>query len=130
MSRFRQPLYAHADYRIKVDKKTIQQVCEEIIAKLLDEINALLILNAVPGVVHDHPETVGVLRRRPKVLSLTGRNGLAADQVVSAKLAAAIVQFPKAVSRQRLALIGTEYSVRVLTFNDEEYPASPARYCR
>ena len=34
LMRFRQPLYAHADYRIKVDKKTIQQVCEEIIAKL------------------------------------------------------------------------------------------------
>ena len=32
--RFRQPLYAHADYKVKVDKKTIQQVCEEIIAKL------------------------------------------------------------------------------------------------
>ncbi|MBI3617325.1 MAG: shikimate kinase [Candidatus Omnitrophica bacterium] len=34
LMRFRQPLYAHADYKIKVDKKTVQQVCEEIMAKL------------------------------------------------------------------------------------------------
>lgn len=34
LMKIRQPMYAHADYIIKVDKKTIEQVCKEIIAKL------------------------------------------------------------------------------------------------
>ena len=34
LMKIRQPMYAHADYIIKVDKKTVEQVCEEIIAKL------------------------------------------------------------------------------------------------
>ena len=90
----------------------------------MNEINALLILNAVPGVgnatIRKLLEYYGSAQ---KVLSLT-ENDLAADQVVSAKLAAAIVQFPKEqFLAKELALIA-EYGVRVLTFNDEEYPAS------
>jgi len=34
LMKIRQPMYAHADYKIKVDKKTVDQVCAEIIAKL------------------------------------------------------------------------------------------------
>lgn len=90
----------------------------------MTEPHALLILNAVPGVgnatIRKLLEHYGSAQ---KVLSLT-ENDLAADQAVSAKLAAAIARFPKEqFLAKELALIA-EHGVRVLTFNDEEYPAS------
>jgi len=90
----------------------------------MTESHALLILNAVPGVgnatIRKLLEYYGSAQ---KVLSLT-ENDLAADQVVSAKLAAAIARFSKEqFLAKELALIA-EHGVRVLTFNDEEYPAS------
>src|SRR3989338_1731343 len=90
----------------------------------MSELDALLILNAVPGVgnatIRKLLEYYGSAQ---KVLSLT-ENDLAADQVVSAKLAAAIARFSKEqFLAKELALIA-EHGVRVLTFNDEEYPAS------
>src|SRR3989338_2309353 len=89
----------------------------------MNELDALLILNAVPGVgnatIRKLLEYYGSAQ---KVLSLK-ENDLAADQAVSGKLAAAIVQFPKEqFLAKELALIA-EHGVRVLTFNDEEYPA-------
>src|SRR3989338_4704992 len=90
----------------------------------MSELDALLILNAVPGVgnatIRKLLEYYGSAQ---KVLSLT-ENDLAADQVVSGKLAAAIARFSKEQFLvKELALIA-QHGVCVLTFHDEEYPAS------
>lgn len=90
----------------------------------MTESHALLILNAVPGA--GNANTRKLLEHygsAQKVLSLT-ENDLAADQIISAKLAAAIAWFPKEqFLAKELALIA-EHGARVLTFHDEEYPAS------
>ncbi len=89
----------------------------------MTETDALLILNAVPGVGN---ATIRKLLEyygsAAKVLSLT-ESDLVADQIVPAKLAAAIVHFPKEQFLiKELALIA-QSGIHVLTFNDEEYPA-------
>ncbi len=90
----------------------------------MTESQALLLLNAVPGVgnatIRKLLEYYGSAQ---KILSLT-ENNLAADQAIPARLAAAIVQFPQEQFLvKELALIA-EHGVRVLTFNDEDYPAN------
>ncbi len=90
----------------------------------MTELHALLILNAVPGVGNANTrKLLEYYGSATKTLSFT-ENALAADQVVSGKLAAAIVQFPKEqFLAKELALIA-QHGVCVLTSDDEEYPAS------
>lgn len=90
----------------------------------MTETDALLVLNAVPGVgnatIRKLLEYYGSAQ---KILSLT-ENDLSAQQVVSAKLAESIVQFPKEqFLSKELALIA-EHDVRVLISSDEQYPLS------
>lgn len=90
----------------------------------MTETDALLVLNAVPGVgnatIRKLLEYYGSAQ---KILSLT-ENDLVAQQVVSAKLAESIVQFPKEqFLSKELALIA-EHDVRVLISSDEQYPLS------
>ncbi len=90
----------------------------------MTESHSLIILNAVPGVGNASiRRLLEYYGSATKTLSLT-ENALISDQVVPAKLIAAIVQFPKEqFLTKELALIA-EHGVRVLTFNDEEYPES------
>ena len=90
----------------------------------MTEKDALLVLNAIPGVGNANiRKLLEYYGSAHKILSLT-ENDLVADQVVSPKLAAAIARFPQEqFLAEELARIA-EHDVRVLTFNDEEYPAS------
>ena len=90
----------------------------------MNELDALLILNAIPGVGNANTrKLLEYYGSATKTLSLT-EHDLVADQVVSGKLAAAIVQFPKEqFLAKELALIA-QHGVCVLTPHDEEYPAS------
>lgn len=90
----------------------------------MTESHALLILNAVPGVGNANiRKLLEYYGNAQKVLSRT-ENDLVADQVIAAKLAAAIVRFPQEQFLvKELALIA-EHGVRVVTSNDEGYPAS------
>ncbi|MBI5415782.1 MAG: DNA-protecting protein DprA [Candidatus Omnitrophica bacterium] len=89
----------------------------------MNELDALLILNAVAGIGNSTIRKLleyygGAL----KVLSLTEEQ-LTADQAVSSMLAAAIVQFPKDefLSSER-SLVARQHA-RVLTFQDKDYPS-------
>ena len=90
----------------------------------MTEIDALITLNAVPGAGNANiRKLLEYYGSATKALSLT-ENDLAADQVVSAKLAAAIARFPKEQFLAKERALIAEHGVRVLTSNDEEYPAS------
>ena len=90
----------------------------------MNELDALLILNAVPGVGNANiRKLLECYGDASKVLSLTEEQ-LAAGQIVSQKLAAAIVQFPKdEFLRSEMSLV-ERGRVRVLTFRDEDYPST------
>ncbi|MBI5149253.1 MAG: DNA-protecting protein DprA [Candidatus Omnitrophica bacterium] len=89
----------------------------------MNELDALLILNAIPGMGNATIRKLleyygGAL----KVLSLS-EGQLTADQAVSPGLAAAIVQFPKDEFLRCEKAFVTRQDIRVLTFQDKEYPS-------
>lgn len=90
----------------------------------MSESDALLILNAVPGIGNANiRKLLEYYGSAQKILSLT-ENDLVADQVVSSKFAETIVQFPREQFLAKELTLIAKQGVRILTSNDEEYPLS------
>lgn len=90
----------------------------------MNELDALLILNAVPGIGSAHIrkllEHYGLAAR---VLTLS-ENDLVSSQIVSAKTASHIAGFPKDQFLQKEHDLITRHHIRIIPLGDESYPAN------